>query len=120
MLGFVDDNNEVVVHAMACPRALVLKAGYGPRIVQTRWAVSAGKFLAHVRVEGLDRHGILQEIIAVVSTQMDIDLRRLDIEATGEVFHADMWVRVEDVAIVNDLCSKLLTVDGVERAARIQ
>ena len=120
VLGFVDDNNEVVVHAMACPRALVLKAGYGPRIVQTRWAVSAGKFLAHVRVEGLDRHGILQEIIAVVSTQMDIDLRRLDIEATGEVFHSDMWVRVEDVAIVNDLCSKLLTVDGVERAARIQ
>ena len=120
VMGFIDDDGEVVVHALTCPRALVLKAGYGQRIVSTRWAVSSGKFLAHVRVEGIDRHGILREIIAIISTQLDIDLRRLDIEATGEVFHSDMWVRVEDVAIVSRLCNNLLTVGGVERAARIQ
>lgn len=120
VLGFIDDNGEVVVHTVACPRALVLKAGYGPRILSTRWAVSAGKFLAHVRVEGIDRQGVLKEIIAVISTQLDIDLRRLDIEATGEVFHADMWVRVEDVAIVNQMCANIMTVSGVERASRIQ
>ena len=120
VLGFIDDNGEVVVHALTCPRALVLKAGYGPRILSTRWAVSSGKFLAHVRVEGIDRHGILREIIGVISTQLDIDLRRLDIEATGEIFHADMWVRVEEVSVVNMLCANLLTVDGVERASRIQ
>lgn len=120
VLGFIDDNGDVVVHTVACPRALVLKAGYGPRIVSTRWAVSAGKFLAHVRIEGIDRHGILQEITAIISTQLGIDLRRLDIEATGEVFHADMWIRVEQVTTVTQLCSNLLTVSGVERAARIQ
>jgi hypothetical protein len=51
---------------------------------------------------------------------MGIDLRRLDIEATGEVFHCDLWVRVEDVAVVNDLCSRLLEIEGVEHATRIQ
>jgi GTP pyrophosphokinase len=82
--------------------------------------VSSGKFQAHVRVEGIDRHGILQEITLMISTQMGIDLRRLDIEATGEVFHCDLWVRVADVAVVNDLCSRLLDIDGVEHATRIQ
>jgi GTP pyrophosphokinase len=120
VMGFIDDDGQVVVHALNCPRALVLKAGYGPRILSTRWAVSSGKFQAHLRVEGIDRHGILQEITLMISTQMGIDLRRLDIEATGEVFHCDLWVRVEDVAVVNDLCSRLLNIDGVEHATRIQ
>lgn len=120
VMGFIDDDGSVVVHALTCPRALVLKAGYGPRIVSTRWAVSSGKFLAHIRIEGIDRHGLLQEITLVISTHMGIDLRRLDIEATAEVFHSDVWVRVEDVAVVNELCDKLLDIDGVERAARIQ
>ncbi len=120
VMGFIDDDGQVIVHALNCPRALVLKAGYGPRILSTRWAVSSGKFQAHVRVEGIDRHGILQEITLMISTQMGIDLRRLDIEATGEVFHCDLWVRVADVAVVNDLCSRLLDIDGVEHATRIQ
>jgi GTP pyrophosphokinase len=120
VMGFIDDDGQVIVHALNCPRALVLKAGYGPRILSTRWAVSSGKFQAHCRVEGIDRHGILQEITLMISTHMGIDLRRLDIEATGEVFHCDLWVRVEDVAVVNDLCSRLLEINGVEHATRIQ
>jgi GTP pyrophosphokinase len=120
VMGFIDDNGEVVVHALTCPRALVLKAGYGSRIISTRWAPSSAKFMAHVRIEGIDRQGILQEIIGVISDQMGIDLRRLDIEADKEVFHCDTWVRVEDVDIVNQLCAKVLKVNGVENAMRIQ
>ena len=120
VLGFINDEGKVVVHALNCPRALVLKAGYGPRIVSTKWAVSKGKFRGHIRVEGIDRHGILQEITGVISTQLSIDLRRLDIEADDEVFHCDLWVRVEDVDILNELCQRLREVKGVESATRIQ
>ena len=120
VMGFIDDEGRVVVHALNCPRALVLKAGYGNRIVSTRWAAVSGKFLAHIHVEGIDRHGILQEITGQIATQKSIDLRRLDIEATGEVFHSDIWVRVSDVAVVNDLCDRLKEVNGVESASRIQ
>ena len=120
VMGFIDDDGNVVVHALTCPRALVLKAGYGNRILSTRWAVSGGKFLAHIRVEGIDRHGILQEITGVIANQAHIDLRRLDIEATGEVFHSDIWIRVEEAVTVTDLCHSLTDVKGVDRATRIQ
>ncbi len=120
VMGFIDDDGSVVVHALTCPRALVLKAGYGNRILSTRWAVSGGRFLAHIRVEGIDRHGILQEITGVIAAQRAIDLRRLDIEATGEVFHSDIWLRVEDTEVVGELCQALTAVRGVDRATRIQ
>ena len=119
VLGFIDNNNDVIVHALNCPRALVLKAGYGPSIVSTRWATSDAKFKAHVRVEGIDRPGILQEIAGIISTRLSIDLRRLEAEAHGEVFHCELWVLIGDVSIVNDLCNTLLGVKGVEKATRI-
>ena len=120
VLGFIDDNNDVVIHALNCPRALVLKAGYGPRIVSTRWATSSAKYMAHVRIEGIDRPGILQEISGIISTRMNIDMRRIEAEAQGRIFHCDLWVRIEDVGIVNDLCNILSQVKGVDKAIRIQ
>lgn len=120
VLGFIDDNGEVIVHALNCPRALVLKAGYGPRIVSTRWAIADARFPAHIRIEGIDRPGILQELASVISSHKSIDLRKIEAEAEGEVFHCDMMVRVEDVVIVNDLCHDIMQVKGVERAKRVQ
>jgi len=119
VMGFIDDDGEVVVHALACPRAQVLKAGYGSRIVATRWQTVSAKSLAHVRIEGIDRHGILQELIQMISTHMAIDIRKLDIEANDKVFDCDLWVRVDDVEVINSLCSKVKAIVGVQTATRI-
>ncbi len=119
VLGFITEDNRVEVHSLDCPRAQVLKAGYGPRIVATRWGASSAKFTAGIHIEGIDRHGILQELIYMISTHLAIDLRRLNIEAKGEVFSCDLEVRVTSVDVVRDLCSKALTIDGIKSATRV-
>lgn len=119
VMGFIDDNGEVVVHALNCPRAQVLKAGYGSRIVATQWDTVRAKSLAHVRIEGIDRHGILQELIQMISTHLAIDIRKLDIEAHDEVFDCDLWVRIDDAEAVTSLCSKVRNISGVQSATRI-
>ena len=85
----------------------------------TRWDSVTERYLAHVHIEGIDRHGILQEMVQLISTHMGIDIRKVDIEASGEVFHCDLWVRVTDAGVVNDLCTKAREVKGVTSAARI-
>ena len=119
VIGFVDDNNEVTIHVLDCPRALAMKASYGPRIVSTRWDEVRGKFLARVHIEGIDRFGILQELTQLISNHLNIDIRRLNIEAQNEVFHADLAVLVEDASVVNGLCDKIKHVNGVTKAARV-
>lgn len=119
VMGFIDEHNEVVVHDLNCPRAQVLKASYGPRIVSTKWAVETGKFLATIHIEGIDRFGILQELIQMISTNLSIDIRRLNIEAKNEVFSCDLSVLVEDSKVVADLCNKVKKINGVKRASRI-
>lgn len=119
VMGFIDDNGEVVVHELACPRAQALKASFGQRIVSTRWAEVNGRFPATVRIDGIDRHGILREITAMISSQSNIDLRKLDIEAQNEVFTCTLVVRVADTSVVEDLCAKVKSISGVEHAARL-
>ncbi len=119
VMGFINDEGVVEIHSLDCPRAQVLKAGYGSRIVATEWADKKENFLAHVHIEGIDRHGILQEIIQLISNHLGIDVRKLDIEASAEVFHADLWVRVSDADVINDLCSRVKAINGVTRATRI-
>ena len=119
VLGFVDENNEVEIHTIDCPRALALKSTHGPRIVATRWDVRSVKFTAHIHIEGIDRFGILQELTAMISSHLAIDIRKLEIEAEKEVFHCDLWVKIEDSDVVTDLCSKIKKIDGVQKAARI-
>ncbi len=120
VLGFVDDNNEVTIHAVDCPRALALKASYGQNIVTTEWAPEVeGSFLAKVHIEGIDRQGILQELTYLISTHLNINLRRLDIEARDEVFNCELAVLVSDASIVNTLCDNVRAIEGVTKASRI-
>ncbi len=119
VMGWVNDDGEVELHTLSCPRAQVLKASFGKRILNTQWAPQAGMFLANVRIEGIDRFGILQEIIQMISMHLAINIRKLDIEADNEVFHCDLSVLVNDAKVVTDLCSKLRTIKGVQRANRI-
>ncbi len=118
VMGFINDDGKVEIHSLDCPEAQVLKAAYGSRIIATQWENTDERFLAHIRIEGIDRRGILQELTQMISTQLGIDIRKVDIEATGAVFHCDLWVRVADSDVVRDLCSHARKIHGVKTAAR--
>ena len=119
VLGFIDDDGEVVVHSLDCPRAGALKASFGPRLLSTRWEVSDARFLANIHIEGIDRQGILHELISLISTHLSLNIRSLDIRTEKEVFQCDMSLLVTDATGINDLCAKIRKIPGVEKVARI-
>ena len=119
VLGYVDEDNQVVVHKLTCPVAMKLKSSFGNRLVTTSWEVSTPKFIARIHMDGIDRMGILQEIISIISTTLAINIRSLDIGADNGVFNSDLTVMVEDADVVNKLCKKLKTVKGVKTAVRV-
>lgn len=118
VMGFIRDDGEVEIHALTCPRAQVLKASYGPRILAVKWEDVTETFLTTVRIDGIDRHGILQELTHMISTALDIDIRSLNIEAREEVFTCTLSVKVKSTADIDALCSKVLRIPGVRRADR--
>lgn len=119
VLGYIDDTNNVVVHKLNCPNAMRLKSSFGGRLLSTKWDAHTSKFLASIHIEGIDRMGILQELIYIISTNMAINIRRLNISANEGVFGCELDVLVEDAKVVTSLCKQIKKVDGVKAASRI-
>lgn len=118
VLGFVDEQNRVIVHKLNCPTAMKLKTSYGSRLLSTQWEKTSEKFLAKLKIEGIDRMGILQEIIQLISTTLAINIRKLEIGADNGVFACELIVLVENTDVLNQLCSKIKKVKGVKNAVR--
>ena len=119
VVGYVNEANEVIVHKLDCPTAMRLKSVDGGRLVQTRWDASSARFPASIHVEGIDRLGILQEIIYIISTNMAINMRALNIRADQGVFKCDLNVLIADTNVVTNLCKRLKRVKGVNSATRV-
>lgn len=120
VMGYVNDEGRVEVHSLTCPRAQVLKAGYGSRIVATRWETVLSTFPAEILIDGVDRHGILHELTQLISNQLNIDIRSLHIDTDKEVFHCRLGVLVRDTNVIGDLCAKLKKISGVQSAIRTE
>ena len=119
VLGYVEDDETVVVHKRECPVAMRLKSSFGPRLVSTRWEASeALSFPAKIEIQGIDRMGILNEITRVISNELMIDMRGLSIQANEGVFNGTVNIMVHDTRVVESLCNKLRKIKGVQKAAR--
>ena len=80
----------------------------------------ADKFLATISVDGIDRHGILEEITSVVSRDLDVNIRGLNINAKQAVFHCEITVQIDNTETVDNICRVLKDkVKGVKFAKRI-
>lgn len=118
VLGFVDDDENVVVHKVDCPRAMRLKSAFGPRLVATRWEGSAQRFIARISMEGLDRRGMIDDIAAIVSRQLEINIRALNINADGEVFHADMTVQIDNTDTLEKIIKAIKKIKDIKYVQR--
>lgn len=118
VLGFVDDDENVVVHKVSCPNAMRLKSAFGPRLVATKWGGTAERFLATISVDGLDRHGILEEITSTLSQKLAVNIRGLNIAAKQEVFHCEIIVQIDSVDTVTAICEALKKIKDVKFAQR--
>lgn len=119
VLGFVNENEEVVLHKVSCPNAMRLKSSFGSRLVATVWGGVAEKFMARISIDGLDRHGILEEITKLVSQELGVNIRGLNIAARQEVFHCDLDVQIDTVETVELICRSLKEIKGVKFAKRV-
>ena len=120
VMGFINDEGKVEIHDLTCPRAQVLKATFGPRIVATRWKKVDRPLPAVIAIDGVDRHGILQELTQLISNQLNIDIRSLHIDTDKEVFTCRLGVLVRDAATIKNLCSEIKKIKGVQRAVRTE
>jgi GTP pyrophosphokinase len=105
VLGYIDQKNEIEIHKRNCPVAAKLKSGFGNRILDAKWDMHKKLyFLATLHLCGIDRVGLLNEITQIIS-QMNVNMRNLNVTCEDGVFDARLELRVhdrEDVRLIMD------------------
>ncbi|MFI3239824.1 MAG: RelA/SpoT family protein [Bacteroidales bacterium] len=119
VFGFIDDDNNVIVHKRNCPTAIRLKSSFGRRILSTKWETAEQKFQAHISIEGFDRIGILHDIADLITGNLSLDIRKLNIETNDGVFNCSVVLLVTDTKEIQELCKSISRVKGVKTAKRI-
>ena len=121
VLGYLDENNQVIIHKRQCPLAVKLKSSYGNRIIATEWDTHKTlSFLVYLYIKGIDSIGLLNEITQVISRQLDVNIRKLDVETNDGIFEGKIQLYVHDVDDVKTICNNLLKISNVKSATRVE
>lgn len=117
--GFLAGDGRVVIHKSDCPELKKLKATYGSRLVAARWEGVAEELNANIEIEGIDRRGLLAEVLAIVSGEMNLNITDISCGARQTVFHCTLTVQTDSLKTIKALCSRLRKIKNIESAKRI-
>jgi GTP pyrophosphokinase len=119
-IGFINDNETIIVHKRYCPVAMKLKANFGERIISAEWAThKVLSFPAIIEIKGIDGVGILLKILKVISDEHAVNVHKVDVETSDGIFGGKLHLYVHDVEDINNLCMNILKVNGVESVNRV-
>lgn len=120
ILGYIDNKSRIEIHKRACPVANRLKSSYGNRILDAKWDMHGKMFFeATIEIRGIDRHGLLRDVAEVISSQLNIDMRKLVISGDEGVFDGTIELRVHDRNETQQIIDKLKDIDGIHEVQRI-
>ena len=120
VLGYIDNKNQIEIHKRTCPVAAKLKTSYGNRILDAKWDMHKRLyFLATIRLGGIDRLGLLNEITQIISSQMNVNIRNLNFTCEDGIFDGRIELRVHDREDVKEIISHLKKVQDLQEINEI-
>ena len=121
VLGYIDDNNRIVIHKRQCPIAAQLKTSFGNRLLAVEWETGkALNFPVNVYIKGIDGIGVLNQVTQVISQQLNVNIHKLNIESNDGIFEGRIQLYVHDVDDVNTICTNLKKIDHIKKVTRTE
>ncbi len=121
VIGYITPEENVVVHKVTCAEAIRLMSRHGDQIVSAKWTThKVLSFLARVEVRGMDRAGILSELVKIISDELRVNIRKLHIESHDGIFESSIDLYVHNAANLNNLIGDVMRIKGVDSVKRIE
>lgn len=121
ILGFVDENEIVIVHKRQCNEATKQKSSFGKNLVTVEWAThKALSFHELIEIRGIDKKGVLIEILHVISEQYGVNISKINIETNAGMFIGQFYVYVHDKQEIENLCKNINKIKEVNSTQRVQ
>ncbi len=120
IFGFITISDGIKVHNESCPNAINLRANYDYRVLQAKW-VNAESFKNRIKIEieGLDRIGMINDITAVISNNMSMDMKSMSIASNDGIFTGNINLEVKNKSQLEETFKQLKAINGVSKVKRV-
>ena len=122
IFGFVTINEGIKIHRSSCPNAPQLFERYPYRIIKAKWQETKKKssFQATIRIAGTDELGIVGQISHVISKDISVQMRSINIDTNNGEFDGTLRVFVNGLDHLDFLMNKLKSINGVISVSRAE
>ena len=123
VVGFKSNDGTITVHTRTCSNANSLAAKFGDKIVTVKWDMdsnSGSRYLARLSLKGTDRIGMINDITAITSKDLNVNIRRFNLGTEDGIFDGFIDLYVHDIDDLENLIMKLKNIKGIESIARTE
>ena len=119
VVGYIDENDKLILHSRKCPVAIRLMSSQGNRIVSAQWeSHKILSFLAVINLSGIDQIGIVSKITKVISEDQTVNMRSIHIESHDGIFEGSIYLYIHNTEDLNNLIFNLMKTKGVHNVTR--
>lgn len=117
---YAAENLPIKIHRTGCSDAIKQLSNYGNRAVKVNWNNNeAISFLAGIKITGLDKLGLINEITRVISSELSLNIKSFHLEAHEGLTEGEIKLFVEDTGSLDKLLGDLQKIDGVKSVNRV-
>lgn len=120
VIALVFPNEPLHIHRVNCPKAINLMSQFGNNIVKAKWKQKEDiAFLAGLKITGIDSIGFIHRFTEVLSHQLELNIRTLQLESSKGVVEATVTVYVHNAQNLKDLIEKLKKIKDIKKITRL-
>ena len=119
IFGFLSVIDGLKVHRNDCPNAIELRANYAYRILNAKWTSKDHiNFIANLNLNGIDSVGLINKVTQIISKQMHVDIKAINIHTDDGVFDGEITLKVHNEKFLSEITKKLEKIDGIVKITR--
>ena len=96
-----------------------MKSSFGASVLAAKWNMRGEmSFLTTIAMKGIDRKGMVKDVTILLSDMFDVNIHRLIVNTDDGIFTGEIELKVRDNSSLDDIISKLSTINGMQSVHR--
>lgn len=121
VMGYIGQGDSIIIHKPRCPVAIRLLSNEGDKIIAVKWTIhKLVSFLARIKMTGIDRIGLASEITHIISYELNVNMRNINITVNNGIFEGTIDLYVHHSNDLNNLILKISNIKGLESVSRVE
>ena len=120
VVGFKGSDGSVTLHKRNCLTAIRQASEYGDSIVEVNFKENEQfLFPVRIRIRGIDRHHLLNDVVACITEQQNLSISRLVTETHDRIFETIVDFNVHSAKELQQAIDNISRIGNVDEVARV-